>query len=33
MGSLAAIAVIGTLAWMQNMLTAPIGQGWMYFAM
>jgi heme/copper-type cytochrome/quinol oxidase subunit 1 len=28
-----AIAVIGTLAWMQNMLTAPIGIGWMYFAM
>ncbi|HEX3238632.1 MAG TPA: cbb3-type cytochrome c oxidase subunit I [Solirubrobacterales bacterium] len=33
MGSLAMIAVVGTLAWMQNMLTAPIGQGWMYFAM
>jgi heme/copper-type cytochrome/quinol oxidase subunit 1 len=33
MGSLAAIAVLGTLAWMQNMLTAPIGIGWMYFAM
>jgi heme/copper-type cytochrome/quinol oxidase subunit 1 len=32
-GSLCAIAVIGTLAWMQNMLTAPIGIGWMYFAM
>jgi cytochrome c oxidase subunit I len=32
-GSLGAIAVIGTLAWMQNMLTAPIGIGWMYFAM
>lgn len=32
-GSLTAIAVIGTLAWMQNMLTAPIGIGWMYFAM
>ena len=32
-GSLAAIGVIGTLAWMQNMLTAPIGIGWMYFAM
>jgi len=31
--SLIAIAVIGTLAWMQNMLTAPIGMGWMYFAM
>ncbi len=33
MGSLTAIAVIGTLAWMQNMMTAPIGIGWMYFAM
>ncbi len=32
-GSLVAIAAIGTLAWMQNMLTAPIGIGWMYFAM
>jgi len=32
-GSLAAIAPLGTLAWMQNMLTAPIGIGWMYFAM
>ncbi len=33
MASLAAMAVLGTLAWMQNMLTAPIGVGWMYFAM
>jgi heme/copper-type cytochrome/quinol oxidase subunit 1 len=33
MASLAAIALIGTLAWMQNMLTAPIGIGWQYFAM
>ena len=33
MVSLVAIAVLGTLAWMQNMLTAPIGIGWMYFAM
>ena len=33
MASLAVIAVIGTLAWMQNMLTAPIGIGWMYFGM
>ncbi|HEU4392703.1 MAG TPA: cbb3-type cytochrome c oxidase subunit I [Solirubrobacterales bacterium] len=33
MGSMVAIAVFGTLAWMQNMLTAPIGTGWMYFAM
>ena len=33
MGSLAAVAVLGTLAWMQNMLTAPIGIGWQYFAM
>ena len=32
-GSLVAIAVVGTLAWMQNMFTAPIGLGWMYFAM
>jgi cytochrome c oxidase subunit I len=32
-GSLVAIAAIGTLAWLQNMLTAPIGLGWMYFAM
>jgi cytochrome c oxidase subunit 1 len=32
-GSLVAIAAIGTLAWMQNMYTAPIGIGWMYFAM
>jgi heme/copper-type cytochrome/quinol oxidase subunit 1 len=33
MASLAAVAVLGTLAWMQNMLTAPIGIGWEYFAM
>lgn len=33
MAALAVIAVVGTLAWMQNMLTAPIGIGWMYFAM
>ena len=33
MSSLAVIAVIGTLAWMQNMVTAPIGVGWQYFAM
>ena len=33
MGSMVAIAVLGTLAWMQNMMTAPIGIGWMYFAM
>jgi cytochrome c oxidase subunit 1 len=32
-GSMVAIAVIGTLAWMQNMMTSPIGIGWMYFAM
>ena len=31
--SLVAVAVIGTLAWMQNMLSAPISIGWMYFAM
>jgi heme/copper-type cytochrome/quinol oxidase subunit 1 len=33
MASLATIAVVGTLAWMQNMYTAPIGLGWKYFAM
>jgi cytochrome c oxidase subunit 1 len=33
MGSMVAIAVLGILAWMQNMMTAPIGIGWMYFAM
>ncbi len=33
MSSLAVIAVVGTLAWMQNMITAPIGIGWTYFAM
>jgi len=32
-GSLIAIAILGTLAWMQNMLTAPMPIGWMYFAM
>jgi heme/copper-type cytochrome/quinol oxidase subunit 1 len=32
-GSLIAIAVLGTLAWMQNMFSAPIDIGWMYFAM
>src|SRR4029079_3450025 len=31
--ALAAIAVIGTLDWLQNMLTAPIGVGWMYYSM
>jgi cytochrome c oxidase subunit 1 len=31
--SLAAIAVIGTLAWTQNMITAPIPSGWKYFGM
>ena len=33
MSSLAVIAVLGTLSWMQNMLTMPIGLGWKYFAM
>jgi cytochrome c oxidase subunit 1 len=33
MASLAAIAVLGVLAWMQNMYSAPIGIGWSYFAM
>ncbi|MGK2954765.1 MAG: cytochrome c oxidase subunit I [Solirubrobacterales bacterium] len=32
-GSLAAIAVIGTLAWTQNMITSPIGSGWKYYGM
>src|ERR1700742_5180102 len=33
MGSFVAVAVIGTIAYMQNMYTAPIGIGWKYFAM
>jgi cytochrome c oxidase subunit 1 len=33
MSSIAALAPLGTLAWMQNMYTAPIGTGWLYFAM
>jgi heme/copper-type cytochrome/quinol oxidase subunit 1 len=33
MGSLAAIAVLLTLAWMQNMYSQPIAIGWSYFAM
>jgi heme/copper-type cytochrome/quinol oxidase subunit 1 len=33
MASIAAVAVIGTLAYMQNMYTAPIGLGWKYFGM
>jgi cytochrome c oxidase subunit 1 len=32
-GSLVAIAVIGTLAWTQNMITAPIPIGFKYYAM
>lgn len=32
-GSLVAIAVLGTLAWAQNMYTAPIPDGLRYFAM
>ena len=31
--SLAAIGVLGVLAWMQNMYSAPIGIGFLYFAM
>jgi heme/copper-type cytochrome/quinol oxidase subunit 1 len=31
--SLIGLAVLGTMAWLQNMLSAPIGIGWMYFAM
>jgi heme/copper-type cytochrome/quinol oxidase subunit 1 len=33
MTSIVAVAVIGTLAYMQNMYTAPIGLGWKYFGM
>jgi heme/copper-type cytochrome/quinol oxidase subunit 1 len=33
MGSMVAIAVLGTLAWIQNMYSAPVGIGWTYFAM
>jgi heme/copper-type cytochrome/quinol oxidase subunit 1 len=33
MASIVAVAVIGTLAYMQNMYTAPIGIGWKYFGM
>jgi cytochrome c oxidase subunit I len=32
-GSLAAIAVLCTLAWLQNMYSQPIGIGWAYFGM
>jgi len=32
-GSLAAIAVLGTLAWTQNMITAPLPSGWKYYGM
>jgi cytochrome c oxidase subunit I len=32
-GSIAAIAALGPLAWMQNMYTAPIGKGFSFFAM
>lgn len=31
--SLVAIAVIGTLAWTQNMMTTPIPSGWKYYGM
>ena len=31
--SMAAIAALGTLAWMQNMFTAAIPSGWLYMAM
>jgi heme/copper-type cytochrome/quinol oxidase subunit 1 len=31
--SLVAVGVLGPLAWMQNMYTAPIPVGWTYFAM
>jgi cytochrome c oxidase subunit I len=32
-GSLAALAALGTLAWMQNMYAAPVSIGFLYFAM
>ncbi|MFN8142208.1 MAG: cbb3-type cytochrome c oxidase subunit I [Solirubrobacterales bacterium] len=31
--SFVVIAIVGTLAWTQNMLTAPIGSGWKYYGM
>ncbi len=31
--SMIAIAVIGTLAWTQNMITTPLASGWKYYAM
>lgn len=33
LASLVAIAVIGTLAWTQNMVTTPIPSGWKYYGM
>ncbi|HTR74684.1 MAG TPA: cbb3-type cytochrome c oxidase subunit I [Solirubrobacterales bacterium] len=33
MASIAAVAVLGTLAYLQNMYTAPIGLGWKFFGM
>ncbi len=33
MGSLVAVAVLGLLAWMQNMYVAPLNQGWPIMAM
>ncbi len=33
LASIAALAVLGPLAWMQNMYSQPIGIGWSYFAM
>ena len=32
-GSIAALAVLAVLAWMENMYSAPIPIGWLYFAM
>ncbi|MDQ2622837.1 MAG: cbb3-type cytochrome c oxidase subunit I [Actinomycetota bacterium] len=32
-GSLVTIALVGTLAWTQNMVTAPIPSGWKYYGM
>ncbi len=33
LASIAGLAVLGPLAWMQNMYSQPIGIGWSYFAM
>lgn len=32
-GSLAALAVLGPLAWLQNMVSSPVSEPWLYFGM